>query len=243
MALLLSSLVGWGAYEYFRWPDLSLLRKANPRTTAMMELRDDERRRQGLKPRRRQIWASYGAISEHLKKAVLVSEDASFYDHAGVDLHELKEALKRDWQQKRFARGASTLTMQLAKNLYLSPSKNPLRKIREMALAWQLERTLNKRRIFEIYLNVVEWGDGIYGAEAASRHYFSKTAAGLTVEEAAALAAMLPNPRNPGGRATLRRKELILTRLRQVGYIGSEPDRPLAPDGEQRISGGEDNRP
>jgi monofunctional biosynthetic peptidoglycan transglycosylase len=150
-----------------------------------------------------------------------VSEDASFYDHKGVDLYELKESLKKDWQKRKFARGASTITMQLAKNLYLSPSKDPVRKLREVALAWQLEHALSKKRIFEIYLNVVEWGDGIYGAEAASRHYFSKPASGLTVEEAAGLAALLPNPRNPGTRATLRRRNRILTRLGQVDYIGA----------------------
>lgn len=217
-----SLLVGWGAYEYLQWPDLSSLKKTNPKTTAMMELRDEERRQKGLRPARQQIWVSYGAISEHLKKAIVVSEDASFYSHRGVDLYELKEALKKDWQERKFARGASTLTMQLARNLYLSPSKSPLRKLREVVIAWQLERALTKRRIFEIYLNVVEWGDGTYGAEAASRRYFSKPAADLTVEQAASLAALLPNPRNLREKAVLQRRNRILTRLSQVGYIGME---------------------
>jgi len=112
--------------------------------------------------------------------------------------------------------------MQLAKNLYLNPSKNPLRKMREIIIAWQLERALSKKRIFEIYLNVVEWGQNIYGAEAAARHYFGKSAADLDLLESVTLAALLPNPRNPRGKSLLYRRNLILTRFVALGYMSDE---------------------
>lgn len=149
-------------------------------------------------------------------------EDASFFSHKGVDLFELKEAVKEDWEKGKFKRGGGTIAMQLARNLYLSPSKNPLRKLREIVIALQLEQALSKRRIFEIYLNVVEWGRGIYGAEAAARIYFSKPASALDPEEAATLAALLPSPRNPREKGLLNRRNLILTRMAQIGYIGEE---------------------
>lgn len=221
-SLLVSLVVGLAAYEYSALPDVTLLKKNNPRTTALIELRDQQYRAKVAKPARRQSWVSYDSVSEHLKKAILISEDAAFFSHKGVDLFELKEAIKEDWEKGKLKRGGSTLTMQLARNLYLSPSKNPLRKIREIVIAWQLERALSKRRIFELYLNVVEWGSGIYGAEAASRHYFSKSARDLDPEEAATLAALLPNPRNPREKGLLYRRNLILTRLAQIGYTGEE---------------------
>ena len=139
---------------------------------------------------------SYGAISEHLKKAVLISEDAAFFSHKGVDLNELKAALKKDWETMSFSRGGSTITMQLAKNLYLNPSKNPLRKLKEIIIAHQLEETLVETAHFRDLSNVVEWGRNIYGAEAAARHYFGKSAACWISLEAATLAALLPSPRN-----------------------------------------------
>jgi monofunctional biosynthetic peptidoglycan transglycosylase len=171
---------------------------------------------------RRQTWVSYGAISENLKRAVILSEDAAFFSHGGVDLFELKEAIKKDWERRRFTRGASTITMQLARNLYLSPVRSPFRKLREIMIAFRLERALTKRRIFEIYLNVVEWGPGVYGAGAASHHYFSKPAAALSPLEAATLAALLPSPRKPSPRATLRRRNIILQRMANTGSMSDE---------------------
>ncbi|MBI2985291.1 MAG: monofunctional biosynthetic peptidoglycan transglycosylase [Deltaproteobacteria bacterium] len=221
-SLLASLIVGLAFHEYSALPDVTPLRKKNPRTTALMELRDQEYRTKVTRPVRQQSWASYDAVSEHLKRAILISEDAAFFSHKGVDLFELKEAIKEDWEEGKFKRGASTITMQLARNLYLSPSKNPLRKIREIIITWQLENSLSKRRIFELYLNVVEWGPGIYGAEAAARHYFSKSARDLDPEEAATLAALLPSPRNPREKGLLYRRNLILTRLAKIGYIGEE---------------------
>lgn len=222
LTIALVLIAGLVAYEYSRLPDVSSLRRENPGTTALMQLRDQERRHSGLKPLRRHIWVPYAAISEHVKKAVLLGEDASFFSHQGVDAFELKEAIKEDWERGRFKRGASTVTMQLAKNLYLSPTKSPLRKLREIAIALRMERVLSKRRIFEIYLNVIEWGTGIYGVQAASQHYFSRAASDLNPLEAATLAALLPNPLHPREPTLRRRRNLILTRMFKRGLISQE---------------------
>jgi monofunctional biosynthetic peptidoglycan transglycosylase len=228
-ALLLGALLSGGFYFYHSLPEVDTLKSANPRTSALMELRDREYRRQGLRLPRRHIWVSYGAISEHLKRSVLLGEDASFFRHEGVDFAELEKAIWKDIETRSFKRGGSTITMQLARNLYLSPSKNPFRKLKEIIIAWRLERALSKRRIFEIYLNVVEWGRNIYGAEAASRHYFGKSAASLTVPEAATLAALLPSPRGPALKGIVFRRNVILQRLAAIGYIrGDEYSRARA---------------
>ena len=190
-SLLLSLVIGIGYYFYYSLPDVTVLKQKNPRTTALMDLRDQEYKKKGVRAPRQQIWMAYGTISEHLKKAILISEDAAFFSHKGIDLNELKAALKKDWETMSFNRGASTITMQLAKNLYLNPSKNPLRKLKEVVIARQLEENLSKRRILEIYLNVVEWGRNIYGAEAAARFYFGKSAAALDPLESVGPAAHL----------------------------------------------------
>ncbi len=220
-SLLLTAVVGIIVYFYTTLPDVYILKKNNPKTSALMQLRDEEYKKKGIVASRQQIWVPYGAISEHLKKAILVSEDASFFSHKGVDVLELKEALKKDWETGSFRRGGSTITMQLAKNLYLNPSKNPLRKAKEIMIAWQLETALTKRRIFEIYLNVVEFGRNIYGAEAAARHYFGKSAANLDPLEAATLAALLPSPLNSQEKSLLYRRNIILGRLTSVGYLSA----------------------
>jgi monofunctional glycosyltransferase len=221
-SLLLSLMVGSLFYFYATLPDVSLLRHTNPKSSALIDLRDRENRQKNLAVARQQIWVPYGRISDDLKKAVLLSEDASFFSHSGVDMDELKEALKRDLETLSFKRGGSTITMQVAKNLYLTPSKNPLRKIREIIIAWQLEHALSKTRIFEIYLNVVELGHNIYGAEAASRHYFGKSAANLDPLEAATLAALLPSPRTSREKSILQRRNLVLARLAKVGHLGTQ---------------------
>jgi len=218
-SLLLTFVVGGVFFFYYALPDVSVLKQRNPKSSALMELRAEEYRQKGIRVARQQIWVPYGAISEHLKKAILLSEDASFFSHKGVDVDELREALKKDWKTVSFKRGGSTITMQLAKNLYLNPSKNPLRKAKEIIIAWQLEQALPKRRIFEIYLNVVEWGRNIYGAEAAAGHYFGKSAANLDVLEAATLAALLPSPRESRQKGALYRRNVILGRLASVGYL------------------------
>jgi monofunctional biosynthetic peptidoglycan transglycosylase len=139
-------------------------------------------------------WVPYAAISPHLKRAVVAAEDLGFFDHQGFDLFEMRVALERAVEEGEVPRGASTITQQLAKNLWLSSSRNPWRKVKEAILTWQLERTLSKRRILELYLNVVQFGPGVYGAEAGARRFFGKAAAGLTEDEAAQLAAGLPRP-------------------------------------------------
>ena len=221
-SLFASALVGACFYFYYSLPQVTVLRGRNPKSSALMELRDQEYRQKNIRVARRQIWVPYEAISDHLKKAVLVNEDAAFFSHKGIDVDELEAALRKDWETKSFNRGGSTITMQLARNLYLSPSKNPLRKLKEIVIAWELEQALSKKRIFEIYLNIVEWGRNIYGAEAAARFYFGKSAAALDPVEAATLAALLPSPRTSKERNVLNRRNLILARLASVGYISNE---------------------
>jgi monofunctional biosynthetic peptidoglycan transglycosylase len=208
------------AYVYLGLPDVRPLKATNPSTTAFIELRAREAKAKGQPVRRAQRWVGYNRISPELKRAVLVAEDAAFWEHEGVDLDQLQESLEADWARGRLLRGGSTITQQLAKNLYLSPSKNPLRKLRELIIARRLEAELKKSRILELYLNEIEWGDGIYGVEAASRTYFHKSASELDSSEAALLAAAIINPRllNPA-RPTprlLRRQQLILRRMGAV---------------------------
>jgi monofunctional biosynthetic peptidoglycan transglycosylase len=205
------------AYAYLTLPDVRPLRTANPSSTAFIDLRAREARERGQTPRRLQIWVPYGAISRDLVRAVLVAEDDAFWEHDGVDYTQLQESLQKDWERRRFVRGASTITQQLAKNLYLSPSRSPIRKLRELIIARRLEAELKKSRILELYLNVIEWGDGIYGAEAAARTFFHKRAADVTPPEAALLAAVIINPRalnpvHPNARI-VRRQQLILRRM------------------------------
>ncbi len=193
---VLLALIGYVAYEVITYPDVSRLARENPKSTAWMEMRDREARSKGRKPKRYQIWVPLSSISPNLRNAVLIAEDAAFFQHDGLDYGEIREAIKINAEKLEFARGASTITQQLAKNLYLSPSKNPLRKLKELLLTFSLERHLSKKRIFELYLNVIEWGDGVYGAEAAARTYFGKSCANLSEHEAAALAAVIINPRH-----------------------------------------------
>jgi monofunctional biosynthetic peptidoglycan transglycosylase len=207
-------------YAYLTLPDVRSLRTSNPTTTAFMELRDAEARAKREPPRRVQRWVGYSHLSPDLKRAVLIAEDDAFWKHEGVDFEQLQESLQLDWRRGRLVRGASTITQQLAKNLYLSPSRNPLRKLRELVIARRLEAELKKARILELYLNEIEWGDGVYGAEAAAQAYFHKPAADLSPQEAALLAAAIVNPRlmNPGRptRRLLQRQQLILRRMGAV---------------------------
>ena len=205
------------SYLYLTLPDVRPLKTENPTTTAWMELRDREAAAKGRSPRRVQRWVSYSHVSPNLKRAVLVAEDDAFWQHEGIDFEQLQESIEKDWARGRLLRGGSTITQQLAKNLYLSPSKDPQRKLRELIIARRLEAELKKARILELYLNVIEWGDGIYGVEAASRTYFQSTAASLGPSESALLAAAIVNPRllNPArpGVRLLRRQQLILRRM------------------------------
>lgn len=203
------------SYVYLTLPDVRLLATNNPTSTAFMELRKREAEESGRKWVIRHRWIPYTQISSSLRRAVLVAEDSAFFDHEGLDLKELRASLELNWEEGRFTRGASTITQQLAKNLYLSPSRNPIRKLKELLITRRLEAGLSKRRILEIYLNVIEWGDGIFGADAAARAYFGKPASALTPEEAALMAGAIINPREHSPArptARLRRRQAIIAR-------------------------------
>jgi len=226
---------GWIAYAYVTLPDVRPLADTNPATSAFIELRAREAHALGKPAKRVQRWMPYSRISPHLKRAVLVAEDAAFWQHEGVDYDELQRAMELG-----FVRGASTITQQLAKNLYLSPSRNPVRKFRELIVTRRLEAELEKARIFEIYLNVIEWGDGIYGADAAARTYFGVPASAVGPSQAALMAAAIINPRllniaQPTPRLT-RRQQLILRRMgavtppEQASPVPHAPPAPQPPD-------------
>jgi len=174
---------------------VAALARTNPSTTAFIESRKSEAAARGQSFHLQWTWVPLARLSPHLTRAVLAAEDAAFYRHKGFDWAGLKEALTRNFERGQLRRGGSTITQQLAKNLYLSPDKNLLRKGHEAMLAWELERALSKKRILELYLNTAEWGQGVFGAEAAARHHFGKSAEALRPDEAALLAAMLPSPR------------------------------------------------
>jgi monofunctional biosynthetic peptidoglycan transglycosylase len=205
------------AYVYLTLPDVRVLAGTNPTSTAFMRLRQAEAERDGRKRRHRHQWVRYSRISKNLQRAVLVAEDSRFFEHEGVDLEEIKKSIEINMDKLGAVRGASTITQQLAKNLYLSPSKDPLRKLKELIIARRLEAALPKARIFEIYLNVIEWGDGVWGAEAAARQYFGIPASALSREQAALLAGAIVNPRvlNPArpNRRLLARQRIILGRM------------------------------
>jgi len=190
IALLLFSYL----YIQITLPDVTKLKNSNPNTTALIEDRKIAAKSAGKKFVVRQKWIDFKEIPELLKKSVRISEDAGFYLHGGIDLEELEESIKKNWKEGRFARGGSTITQQLAKNLYLSTEKSILRKIREYFIAHDLEDVLSKNRIFSLYLNLIEFGSGIFGVEAASRYYFGKTVTQLSGEEMIRLTAIIPRP-------------------------------------------------
>jgi monofunctional biosynthetic peptidoglycan transglycosylase len=189
--LLVAAIVAW---EALTWPDVAALARRNPPTTAFIERYRARQRAAGRDDRVQRVWVAHAAIASSIKRAVLVGEDINFFSHRGFDFGEIRLAVTKAVEDGAPLRGASTITQQLAKNLWLTPSRSPLRKIEEAILTWQLERTLPKRRILELYLNVVEFGPGVYGVEAASRRYFAKPASQVTDDEAAELAASLPSP-------------------------------------------------
>ncbi len=222
-SLIFLTFVLYAGFVILMMPDIASLKTHNPTVTAMMEQRASE---QNINPKPIRTWVLYKNISPHLRNAVLIAEDIAFFQHSGYDIEQIKESAKRNWREGRLARGASTITQQLAKNLYLSTSKNPFRKLQEFVIAQEMEKDLSKQRIFEIYLNVIEWGDGIYGIEPASRRYFGKSASALLPEEAAILAAMIPNPRRYTPARNLKylekRKAEILSRLARYNYLPPE---------------------
>lgn len=239
--VLLGAVAVWLIYEFVTFPSISKLRTENPATSSMIEYRIQQAREENKEPRKYMIWQPIEQISPNLARAVLAGEDARFFEHKGFDWDAINkawdEAVKEgekeakaegdydpnDWipPMPSFKRGASTITQQLAKNLYLSEDRNFLRKGREAVYTYFLERNLSKKRILEIYLNVIEWGDGVYGAEAASRVYFNKSASQLTPQEAAYLSAMIPSPLNvfnpkKNPKRVVRRQKAILRGMNSI---------------------------
>ena len=211
---------GYIVFLYLTLPDVRVLRTGNVEPTAFMQLRAREARAEGRQLRHVQQWVPYGRISPHLKRAVLVAEDAGFWGHEGIDIVEIKKALESDWERGGLMRGASTITQQLAKNLYLSPTRNPFRKLSELMITRRLEYELSKTRIFELYLNDIEWGDGIWGAEAAARTYFGISASAVGPDQAALMAGAIVNPRvlniaKPNARLRARQR-IIRARMGNV---------------------------
>lgn len=214
LALFLSLDIG----RYLLWPPVGRLETENPETTSFIEYRKEQweaGRKDGKSLRVRRKWVPLRRIAPSLQKAVVASEDDLFWKHDGFNFSAMYDALERNWEKGRMAAGGSTITQQLAKNMWFTPERSVFRKIKEAIMTWRLERTLDKKRILELYLNVAEWGNGLYGAEAAARHYFGKSAAALTRTEAARLAVMLPSPlrRTPSSPLVRRLASRLMKRM------------------------------
>jgi monofunctional biosynthetic peptidoglycan transglycosylase len=241
---VLAALLAW---VWLGLPPRSAVRAlatTNPERTRLMEQRAEEAKAKGRRARAVHSWVPLARVSRHLIHAVLASEDQNFFGHEGVDWKALEESIEKDVEKRRFARGGSTITQQLAKNLYFGTRKSLVRKVRELVVARWLEGDLSKARILALYLNLIEWGDGVYGCEAAARQWCGKPASDLSVAEAAGLAAMIPNPRRLNPRANAARHERatrrVLWLMGQAGYIGrdvaglgAEPPPEPAAEGEE----------
>jgi monofunctional biosynthetic peptidoglycan transglycosylase len=243
-------LCGYSGYVAWRLPsraEIRALAHANPRTTSVMHQREEEARDAHRKLRHEQSWVPLSRVARSLIQAVIVAEDPKFFGHGGIDWDAIKESAETDWKRGGFVRGGSTITQQVAKNVFFTTRKSLTRKLMEVVVARQLEADLSKRRILEIYLNVIEWGDGIYGCEAAARSYYGKPAADLDEDEAAGLAGMIPSPKkiNPRVNSTrfarAQRRVLFLMAhagyvKRDIGSLGTE-----RPSFWHRLFGGEDS--
>ncbi len=243
LILFLTVILGGTAF-YSIYPDMSTLKTVNPDKTAFMKYREREWKSRGRKVRMQKKWVKFSNVSPYVVKALIISEDDKFWRHNGFDFDAMEKAVEKDLQAGSFRFGGSTISQQLIKNLYLSPSKNPLRKAVEAFLTWRMEKSISKRRILELYLNVVEWGEGVFGVEAASLIYYGKSSALLTAQEASRLVAVLPNPRkykaNGDSRFVERRAGLIYRIMIRRGIVVEEyeeaahgPD-PLLTPGESR---------
>ncbi len=203
--------------------DVSALARRAPERSALMRQREHEAQRTGRAYQESRHWLPLEHMAKHLRDAVLVAEDARFFSHEGFDWDEIRHSAQKNLKERKVVRGGSTITQQLAKNLWLSTSQTPWRKFEEMILAVRLERALSKRRILELYLNTIEWGDGVYGADAAARHWFGVGAGSLDVGQAIRLAAVIINPRRYSpvdpNRRIENRIRIIASRLRRRGAI------------------------
>lgn len=221
-----SLIVAFIAHLFISLPDVSGLKTRNPKKTAIMAMRAKQAEKGKTEYAIKQSWVPFEHIPQILKDTVRIAEDAGFYWHKGVDYDELIEAIKKNIHEKKFVRGGSTITQQLAKNLYLSTEKNILRKVKEFLIARKLEKTLSKDRIFAIYLNVIEFGPGIFGVNAASQYYFGCSVSNLTLEEIVRLVAVIPRPLSTDPRGDspwLRwRCRWLLHKLQLYEYINEE---------------------
>jgi len=206
---------------FLPYSNIRQLKTKNPGETAFMREYADRTKKERKHFRKRQNWIPYKSILPDVIDAVVVAEDGTFWRHDGFDWFEFRESIEKNFEEGRAARGASTITQQLVKNLYLSSSKNPLRKLKEWILTWYMEQQLSKSRILEIYLNVIEWGEGVYGIGAASQYYFDKPASELNRDECTRLAAIIPSPRrhraDVDSKYVLRRSKIILERMEARG--------------------------
>ncbi|UCG88399.1 MAG: monofunctional biosynthetic peptidoglycan transglycosylase [Gemmatimonadota bacterium] len=225
LALGAAALLGlvYLGYVWLSWPNVATLEQQNPTSTAFIERYRSRAAADAELPQLLWRWVEYSSISVHAKRAVIVAEDIEFFSHAGFSTAEIRAAIREALEEGQAPRGASTITQQLAKNLWLSPARSPLRKFKEAVLTRQLEESLDKRRILELYLNIAEFGQGIFGIAAAAELYFGKSAATLTEHEAAMLAAVLPRPATwyPGTDDPyyLRYVEDILARMQRAEFL------------------------
>lgn len=222
--------------RYFVYPGVDALKETNPIPTAFMEFRKEQWADENRNIKMNHTWVKIGNISPNIIKAVLIAEDDGFYNHDGFDIKGMENAIERSIKKGTLA-GGSTISQQLSKNLYLSPSKNPIRKIKEAIITYRIEKTLSKRRILEIYLNIAEWGDGIFGIEAAARHHYHKSAKNLTALEASRLASVLPNPirYDPNGnqKYVKNRASIIYNTMEKRGAIQSVYQEVMTPKKEE----------
>ncbi len=227
--------------------DIARLRSENPMETALMRQRIVEAGDQGKSLKISRQWIPLSRIPRHALDAIIVAEDGTFYSHGGFDWFEIQESIERNLEEGRAARGASTITQQLAKNLYLSTSKTPLRKLKEVVITFLLENQLGKNRILELYVNLIEWGRGIFGIDAAAKTYFGKSASELTLDEAARLAAVIPSPLahrpDSNSKYVLRRKQIVLSRMtaRKIGTPSTNEE--VQPDAERQKQLSEEGQP
>ena len=250
--LLLGGALAVAVFAVFIWAglpsrgDVHALARTSPKRTSVMEQRAREAEKAKRKPRHEQVWVPLSRVSRHLILAVVAAEDPNFFGHEGIDWDAVRESIEKNVKEKRFARGGSTITQQLAKNLFYTTYKNPIRKIREYFVARWLEADLTKPRILELYLNVIEWGDGVYGAEAAARRYYGKSVSDLDEVEAAGLAAMIPSPRRINPRTNARRhaaaQRRVLWLMARLGYVqrnvsglGATPPPPVVIDEGEEV--------
>ena len=204
-------------YQLWIFAHICWWTKFNPSASAFMESRLEAMQDKNPKAELQHQWVSYAKISGNLKRALIASEDAKFVDHEGFDWDGIQKAYEKNLKKGKIVAGGSTISQQLAKNLFLSTKRTPWRKGEEALITVMLEAVMDKQRIFEIYLNVIEWGNGVFGAEAAARHYYNTSAMQLSTTQAAKLAAMVPNPRyydtHREARGLLRKTDIILERM------------------------------